>query len=278
METVVLCLSNVTQGGQILFPKAKVDVEGIELKPVDIGGARKLNLGQSCYAIGNPYGYENTLTTRIVSGLGTEIPSPNMGAIRGAIQTDATINSGNSGGPLFDSHGQVIGVNTATFTLKVKGKDDAEEVLPDPIQLPGCIPLHVINRFELEGGTIEALQEEQPGKPHVYPAGPLIQAGSVEFSRDVNGSSCLKWVVDQPHGSVLYICFGSGGILSSNQGTELAMVLELSEQRFIRMVRTPNDKVADAAYFHTNGHNNTLDLLPDGFLEGTKNHGLVVPA
>ncbi|KAK9055971.1 hypothetical protein SSX86_027058 [Deinandra increscens subsp. villosa] len=96
----------------------KVDIEGIEVKPVDIGSARKLSVGQSCYAIGNPYGYENTLTTGVVSGLGREIPSPNGGAIRGAIQTDAAINSGNSGGPLLDSHGHVIGVNTATFTRK----------------------------------------------------------------------------------------------------------------------------------------------------------------
>ncbi|KAI3800754.1 hypothetical protein L1987_28848 [Smallanthus sonchifolius] len=99
----------------------KVDVEGVEVKPVDIGSARKLNVGQSCYAIGNPYGYENTLTTGVVSGLGREIPSPNGGAIRGAIQTDAAINSGNSGGPLLDSHGHVIGVNTATFTRKGSG-------------------------------------------------------------------------------------------------------------------------------------------------------------
>ncbi|PWA91760.1 peptidase S1C, Peptidase S1, PA clan [Artemisia annua] len=99
----------------------EVDVEGIEVKPVDIGSARKLKVGQSCYAIGNPYGYENTLTTGVVSGLGREIPSPNMGAIRGAIQTDAAINSGNSGGPLLDSHGNVIGVNTATFTRKGSG-------------------------------------------------------------------------------------------------------------------------------------------------------------
>ncbi|XP_071696824.1 protease Do-like 5, chloroplastic [Rutidosis leptorrhynchoides] len=99
----------------------KVDLEGIEVKPVDIGSARKLIVGQSCYAIGNPYGYENTLTTGVVSGLGREIPSPNGGAIRGAIQTDAAINSGNSGGPLLDSHGHVIGVNTATFTRKGSG-------------------------------------------------------------------------------------------------------------------------------------------------------------
>ncbi|XP_057466469.1 protease Do-like 5, chloroplastic isoform X3 [Actinidia eriantha] len=99
----------------------KVVVEGNELKPVILGTSRDLHVGQSCFAIGNPYGYENTLTTGVVSGLGREIPSPNGQAIRGAIQTDAAINSGNSGGPLIDSYGHVIGVNTSTFTRKGTG-------------------------------------------------------------------------------------------------------------------------------------------------------------
>ncbi|XP_052179680.1 protease Do-like 5, chloroplastic [Diospyros lotus] len=99
----------------------KVDVGGNELKPVVVGSSRDLHVGQSCFAIGNPYGFENTLTTGVVSGLGREIPSPNGQAIRGAIQTDADINSGNSGGPLIDSYGHVIGVNTATFTRKGTG-------------------------------------------------------------------------------------------------------------------------------------------------------------
>ncbi|KAG9439346.1 hypothetical protein H6P81_019511 [Aristolochia fimbriata] len=99
----------------------KVDVDGHKLKPAVIGTSSDLHVGQSCFAIGNPYGYENTLTTGVVSGLGREIPSPNGGAIRGAIQTDASINSGNSGGPLIDSYGHVIGVNTATFTRKGSG-------------------------------------------------------------------------------------------------------------------------------------------------------------
>ncbi|XP_019171016.1 PREDICTED: protease Do-like 5, chloroplastic isoform X2 [Ipomoea nil] len=72
----------------------KVDVEGVELKPVILGSSRGLRVGQSCFAIGNPYGFENTLTTGVVSGLGREIPSPSGGAIRGAIQTDAAINAG----------------------------------------------------------------------------------------------------------------------------------------------------------------------------------------
>ncbi|KAL2341115.1 hypothetical protein Fmac_009055 [Flemingia macrophylla] len=99
----------------------KVDVDGYEIKPVVLGQSNSLRVGQSCFAIGNPYGYENTLTTGVVSGLGREIPSPNGRAIRGAIQTDAAINAGNSGGPLIDSYGHVIGVNTATFTRKGTG-------------------------------------------------------------------------------------------------------------------------------------------------------------
>ncbi|GMH27696.1 hypothetical protein Nepgr_029539 [Nepenthes gracilis] len=99
----------------------KVDAEGSDLKPVILGTSNNLRVGQSCFAIGNPYGFENTLTTGVVSGLGREIPSPNGQAIQGAIQTDAAINAGNSGGPLIDSNGHVIGVNTATFTRKGSG-------------------------------------------------------------------------------------------------------------------------------------------------------------
>ncbi|KAL2474996.1 Protease Do-like 5 [Abeliophyllum distichum] len=99
----------------------KVDLKGNELKPVTLGTSRDLHVGQSCFAIGNPYGYENTLTTGVISGLAREIPSPNGKSIRGAIQTDAAINAGNSGGPLIDSYGHVIGINTATFTRKGSG-------------------------------------------------------------------------------------------------------------------------------------------------------------
>ncbi|CAN6329914.1 unnamed protein product [Urochloa humidicola] len=99
----------------------KVDVDSDKLRPALVGTSQGLRVGQSCFAIGNPYGYEHTLTTGVVSGLGREIPSPSGRAIRGAIQTDAAINSGNSGGPLIDSYGHVIGVNTATFTRKGSG-------------------------------------------------------------------------------------------------------------------------------------------------------------
>ncbi|KAL5577261.1 hypothetical protein UlMin_018960 [Ulmus minor] len=114
---VIAKLATDTSG----FQRCNVNVDGYELKPVVLGTSRDLHVGQSCFSIGNPYGYENTLTTGVVSGLGREIPSPNGRAIRGAIQTDAAINAGNSGGPLIDSYGHVIGVNTSTFTRKGTG-------------------------------------------------------------------------------------------------------------------------------------------------------------
>ncbi|XP_075108895.1 protease Do-like 5, chloroplastic [Nicotiana tabacum] len=99
----------------------KVDVEGDEVKPISVGASRGLRVGQSCFAIGNPYGFENTLTTGVILIYSREIPAPNGAAIKGAIQTDAAINAGNSGGPLIDSSGHVIGVNTATFTRRGSG-------------------------------------------------------------------------------------------------------------------------------------------------------------
>jgi hypothetical protein len=81
-----------------------------------VGTSSDLRVGQSCYAIGNPFGLGATLTAGLVSGLNRTIPSPAGRPITGAIQTDAAINAGNSGGPLLDSYGRLIGVSSATFT------------------------------------------------------------------------------------------------------------------------------------------------------------------
>lgn len=87
-------------------------------KPVTLRtDSRKLKVGQSTYAIGNPFGLDHTLTTGVISGLGREIASGATGRpILDVIQTDCSINPGNSGGPLLDSDGRVIGINTAIFS------------------------------------------------------------------------------------------------------------------------------------------------------------------
>jgi S1-C subfamily serine protease len=90
----------------------RIDAPKDKLPPIALGTSRDLIVGQRVYAIGNPFGLDQTLTTGIVSALNREIESFNNRSIRGVIQTDAAINPGNSGGPLLDSAGRLIGVNT----------------------------------------------------------------------------------------------------------------------------------------------------------------------
>jgi S1-C subfamily serine protease len=88
-----------------------------KLIPILIGQSEDLQVGQMAYAIGNPFGLDQTLTTGVISALGREIESVRKGhPIKGVIQTDAAINPGNSGGPLLDSAGRLIGVNTAIYS------------------------------------------------------------------------------------------------------------------------------------------------------------------
>ena len=103
------------------FPDRDLAVLRIEaprdkLQPIPLGMSRDLQVGQGVYAIGNPFGLDQTLTTGIVSALNREIESVTRRTIKGAIQTDAAINPGNSGGPLLDSAGRLIGVNTAIYS------------------------------------------------------------------------------------------------------------------------------------------------------------------
>jgi S1-C subfamily serine protease len=94
----------------------RIDVPRGRLRPIPIGTSDDLRVGQKVFAIGNPFGLDQTLTTGIISALGREIESVTRLPIRGVIQTDAAINPGNSGGPLLDSAGRLIGVNTAIFS------------------------------------------------------------------------------------------------------------------------------------------------------------------
>ena len=85
-------------------------------KPLTIGTSHDLQVGQITYAIGNPFGLDQTLTTGVVSALNRSLPNNNGSYIEGLIQTDAAINPGNSGGPLLDSTGRLIGINTAIYS------------------------------------------------------------------------------------------------------------------------------------------------------------------
>ena len=84
--------------------------------PLAVGTSADLKVGQSAFAIGNPFGLDHTLTTGVISALQRRLPTQEGRELSGVIQTDAAINPGNSGGPLLDSAGRLIGVNTAIFS------------------------------------------------------------------------------------------------------------------------------------------------------------------
>lgn len=149
----------------------RIKTAGDRLRPIPVGTSDDLRVGQSVYAIGNPFGLDQTLTTGIVSALGREIQSSNGVPIRDVIQTDAAINPGNSGGPLLDSGGRLIGVNTAIYSPSGASAgigfsipvDVVRWVIPELIQFgkikrpslgvelanPG-----IISRYQLEGPLV----------------------------------------------------------------------------------------------------------------------------
>ena len=106
------------------------------LRPIPIGRSTGLKVGQSVFAIGNPYGLSRTLTKGIISALDRRLPTKNNRVVRGVIQTDAAINPGNSGGPLLDSAGRLIGVNTAILSNTGAGSG-----------IGFSIPVDIVNRI-----------------------------------------------------------------------------------------------------------------------------------
>ncbi|TFG64311.1 MAG: trypsin-like serine protease [Spirochaetales bacterium] len=109
---------------------------------IPFGSSSDLKVGQKVLAIGNPFGYERTLTTGIVSGLGRPVRTSNELVIKDMVQTDASINPGNSGGPLLDSQGKMIGINTMIYSPSggsvgigfAVSVDTAKRVVPELIQ------------------------------------------------------------------------------------------------------------------------------------------------
>ncbi len=94
----------------------KIDAPGDQLQPITWGDSQSLRVGQKIYAIGNPFGLERTMSTGMISSLNRQIPSSEGRTMRSLIQIDASLNQGNSGGPLINTRGQLIGMNTAIMS------------------------------------------------------------------------------------------------------------------------------------------------------------------
>jgi len=126
--------------------------------PITVGTSADLKVGQFAYAIGNPFGFDLTLTTGVVSALKRRLPSNGGREIAGVIQTDAAINPGNSGGPLLDSSGRLIGVNTAIVSV---GGSSAGIGFAIPVDIVNRIVPQLIStgRVPAPGIGIEAASE-----------------------------------------------------------------------------------------------------------------------
>jgi len=147
---VKITLSDGTQyDGRVIGSDAENDLAIVkfdpgskQLKTIPLGSSSNLKVGQKVLAIGNPFGYERTLTTGIVSGLGRPVRTSNDLIIKDMIQTDASINPGNSGGPLINTFGEMIGINTMIYSPSggsvgigfAVSVDTARRVIPDLMQ------------------------------------------------------------------------------------------------------------------------------------------------
>ncbi|CAK7339526.1 unnamed protein product [Dovyalis caffra] len=146
------------------------------------------------------------------------------------------------------------------------------------IEMPMADGILVNTWEDLEPSTLGALRDSQMlgrvAKVPVYPIGPLSRPVGPSVTRN----QVLNWLDMQRNESVIYVSFGSGGTLSSDQMTELAWGLELSKQRFVWVVRPPIDNDASGTFFNLeDGSQEAQSFLPKGFLARTSEVGLVIP-
>ena len=163
-----------------------------KIKPLPIGRSDDLLVGQFAYAIGNPFGFDQTLTTGVISALGREITSVMGTKIYDVIQTDAAINPGNSGGPLLDSSGRLIGVNTAIFSPSgaYSGIGFSIPVNVVNIVVPDLIKYGRVRRPIIGIELVNQNYVRQPGAmiSNISEDGPAEKAGLLGLTRSRNGS------------------------------------------------------------------------------------------
>ncbi len=159
---IYISLSDGTQyEGKVIGSDSASDIavvkftppENMELSTIAFGDSSNLKVGQKVIAIGNPFGFERTMTTGIVSGLGRPIQTSNRTIIRDMIQTDTAINPGNSGGPLLDTQGRMIGINTMIYSTSGSSAGIGFAV---PINTASRVVSELIQYGTVKRGSIDA--------------------------------------------------------------------------------------------------------------------------
>ena len=165
----------------------QVNPSGLGLKALTIARSDSVHVGDPVYAIGSPYGLEETLTKGIVSAVDREIQSPNGSQITGVVQTDAALNPGNSGGPLINSEGQVIGVNSQIAS------DQASEQRSQPgstgvgFAIPSAMIAEAVQKIR-SGSGVPSSREAGPNAPRFGgPQGVEQESPSVEAPGPAGG-------------------------------------------------------------------------------------------
>jgi putative serine protease PepD len=136
---------------------ALLKVDGHDLPTLSLADSSSVSVGDPTYAIGNPFGLDHTLTTGIVSALQRSLQAPDGATISGAIQTDAALNPGNSGGALINADGQVIGVNSQIQTGSSNGAEGGN------VGIGFAIPSNTVKTFisEAKAGKLKPQQQQQ---------------------------------------------------------------------------------------------------------------------
>lgn len=181
----------------------KVNVDAKRLFPVTIGDSKSLRVGQKIFAIGNPFGLERTMTVGIVSSLDRSLKSKSGQQMRNIVQIDAALNQGNSGGPLLDSQGDLVGMNTAIATLTGENTGVGFAV-PAKTILRVVPQLIEYGRFRNAWLGVDYFwkSEQGIGIAKVTPGGPADVAGlqGLEADRQIvrfgNGQTAIvpKWI------------------------------------------------------------------------------------
>lgn len=176
----------------------KIKAPASALTPIPVGSSHDLKVGQSVFAIGNPFGLDQTLTTGIISALGREIKSIGGRPIRGVIQTDAAINPGNSGGPLIDSNGRLIGVNTMIYSPSGASAGIGFSIPVDEVNwvVPDIIQYGEVRRPLLGVNLVSEQRRQRMGMDgalilDVIANSPASKYGLQETMRDRNGNITL---------------------------------------------------------------------------------------